>query len=634
MAFSTDFRSIISLAQQNAAGFNDQAKGALDSARSDISALSYHPPNWTDIVPSEPPEPGDIPKTPEIEPPDLNLPEDPQDPPDLREAVPIDAGEVPQNTLAAPSLNIPSKPSGIGLAPSKPVINTSFEFPDPPALLSGGLPTAPTFAERAAPSAPEITLPSFEAERPQYVGDAPTDAQGQMQTSYIEAMLTSRANADAYVDAWIERQNPAHKSQLANLEAELDRYLQGGTGISEAVQANIINRANAEQQKLAEASRLSAYGEAASRGFTMPNGALVSAVARARQEASNNMSKAINDLAIAQMEMEQKNLQFAITTSANLRSMMVNAALNYMGHIVSLNSQAMDYAKSVFSNAVELYNASVRVYSARVDSYRAYAAIFETQMNAAMAKLDVYRSEIDAFKALTDADQSRASLYKIQVDAITSVIALYRAQIEAVQGRASLEKTKLEIFQIETQAFGTQVQAKNAEWSAYNAELSGEESKIRMYNAQLAAFNAELDAYKATLAAKIAESDAVTKENQAATDRYQAMVQTYTAKVQAESARAQAQNDNNRQVLNAFNREMAAFELKTKTDLTRYSAQAEENMKNATGNLQAQIEKSKGSLEYGATLAKLSIDIGKIYSDAGNAAISGINTLVAGNEDA
>jgi hypothetical protein len=57
-------------------------------------------------------------------------------------------------------------------------------------------------------------------------------------------------------------------------------------------------------------------------------------------------------------------------------------------------------------------------------------------------------------------------------------------------------------------------------------------------------------------------------------------------------------------------------------------------MKNATGNLTAQLEKSKGNLEYGATLAKLSLDIGKVYADLGSAAMSGINTLVAGNEDA
>ncbi len=635
MAFSTDFRNIINTAEVNARGFVDLAKTQLTSSQESIRSIGYAPPQWTDVESTDAPNVDALPQTPKLSPITLNLPPEPDQPPDPRQATPIlDGQSMPVSKLAAPTLQTPNKPSGIGAAPLAPPINTSFAFPEPPAQLSNGLPQAPTFATRTEPTAPQIILPSFEAERPLHTADAPTDAAGQMQASYISTLLSSRANADAYVSAWIDRENPAHRAQLARLEAELERYLRGGTGIKEEVQDAIINRAREKQSRDAEATRLAAYSEAASRGFTLPSGALMSAVARARQEASNNVSKAITDLAVAQMEMEQRNLQFAVTTSANLRQTMVSASLNYMGQIVSLNSQAMDYAKSVFANVVELYNASVRVFSARVDAYRTYAAVHEAQIKAAMAKLEVYQAEIEALKALTDVDQTRASIYKIQVDAITSVIALYRAQIEAVQGRASLEKLKLEIFQTQTQAYGTQVQAKNAEWSAYNAELAGEESKIRMYNAQLAGFNAELDAYRAKIAAKTAESDAVIRENAAQTDRYQAMVQTYTARVNAESARAQAENDNNRQIITAFNAEMAGFELKTRVDLARYSTEAEVNIKNATGNLQGQVESSKGNLEYGKTLSDLSLQIGKIYSALGSAAMSGINTLVAGNEDA
>lgn len=635
MAFSTDFRNIINTAEANATGFVNAARTSLNEAQSSIRSIGYAPPQWTDVQSTNAPNVDELPQTPKLSPITLGLPPEPDKPPDPRQAKPIlDGLSMPVSNLVAPRLQTPNKPSGIGAAPLAPPINTSFAFPEPPAQLSNGLPTAPTFAARTEPTAPQIILPSFEAERPLHTADAPTDAAGQMQASYISTLLSSRANADAYVDAWIDRENPAHRAQLARLEAELERYLRGGTGIKEEVQDAIINRAREKQSRDAEATRLAAYSEAASRGFTLPSGALMSAVARARQEASNNVSKAITDLAVAQMEMEQRNLQFAVTTSANLRQTMVSASLNYMGQIVSLNSQAMDYAKSVFANVVELYNASVRVFSARVDAYRTYAAVHEAQIKAAMAKLEVYQAEIEALKALTDVDQTRASIYKIQVDAITSVIALYRAQIEAVQGRASLEKLKLEIFQTQTQAYGTQVQAKNAEWSAYNAELAGEESKIRMYSAQLAGFNAELDAYRAKIAAKTAESDAVIRENAAQTDRYQAMVQTYTARVNAESARAQAENDNNRQIITAFNAEMAGFELKTRVDLARYSTEAEVNIKNATGNLQGQVESSKGNLEYGKTLSDLSVQIGKIYSDLGSAAMSGINTLVAGNEDA
>ena len=634
MAFSTDFRSIINVASVNAGQFVSDARTQLDTAATNITSLGYQGPEWDGINPTQAPSDKALPQVPTLTVFDLQMPPEPEDAPVLRENAPIKLEPLPSLTVQAPILRVPSRPSQIGRAPGAPLLRTDFEFPEPPAELSRQLPAAPTFTDRLEPTAPQIILPSFDAERPQTVADAPTDARGQMQADYINTLVSSRANADAFVDQWIDRQNPAHRAQLARLETELTRSLEGGTGIKEAVQDAIINRAREKQSRDAEAAKQAAYTEAASRGFTLPTGALVSAVARARQEASNNVSKAITDLAVAQMEMEQRNLQFAVTTSASLRSTMVSAALNYMGQIVSLNSQSMDYAKSVFSNVVELYNASVRVFSARVDAYRTYASVFETQIKAAMAKIEVYQAEIDALKALTDVDQAKVNLYKVQVDAVTSVVALYRAQIEAVQGRASLEKIKLEIFQAETQAYGTQVQAKNSEWSAYNAELSGEESKIRMYTAQLSGYNAQLDAYRSNLNAKIAQSDAVIKENQANTDRYRSLVSSYATRVDAEKTRAIAENENNRQALTAFDREMAGFELQTKIDLARYTVESDVNAKNATSDLTARIEKARGMLEYGKTLADISVTVGKVYADLGSAAMSGINTLVAGNEDA
>ena len=633
MAFSTDFRSIINYANANATGYTDRAQQALDTATGNIASLGYTAPIWKSISPAKPPQLGQLPQAPILNPVTLNLPPDVPPAEPVAPLTPLRLEALPPNMAQKPTLYQPNKPSPIGRVPGKPPIKTDFDFPDPPAELSRQLPAAPTFISRAEPTAPQILLPSFEAERPLHTADAPTDAAGQMQASYIGTLLSSRANADAYVSAWIDRENPAHRAQLAKLEAELERSLQGGTGIKAEVQNAIIDRAREKQSRDADATRLAAYSEAASRGFTLPSGALMSAVARARQEASNNVSKAITDLAVAQMEMEQRNLQFAVTTSANLRQAMVSASLNYMGQIVSLNGQAMDYAKSVFANVVELYNASVRVFSARVDAYRTYASIYESQIKAAMAKLEVYQAEIDALKALTDVDQSKINLYKIQVDAITSVIAMYRAQIEAVQGRASLEKIKLEVFQIEVQAYGVQAQAKNSEWNGYTAELSGEEIKQKSYATELAAYNSELDAYKTRLSALVAENDAAAKNHQAKADNYRNSVAGYTAKVEAAKAKALAENEINRDLLNRFDSEMAGFELKTKVALAQYTVESENNAKNATSNLTAQVEKARGMLDYGKALADISVAASKVHGDLAGAAMAGLNTLVAGNEE-
>lgn len=616
-------------ANANAGGFVDLAKNALAEAKAAMRDVGYDDVQWEGIDPSTAPTLGNIPDAPELSTVELDLPDAPGPAPVMTEVSPIVVGRIPTLSATAPTLAFPSKPTGLGPAPSAPDVDTSFVFPDPPALLSSSLPVAPVFHDRAVPTAPEINLPSFAYALPERIADAPTNGQEIMDAAYAFHSLNSQTNADAYVDAWISKYSPEHHAQMARLEARLKKLLEGGTGLAPEVEEAIYSRARERNDVEAARVRDAGYAEAASRGFTLPTGALMAGIARARQEAANNNLKASSDIVVMQAELEQKNLQFAVTTSANLRTAMVSAALNYMGHVININGQAMDYAKAVFSNIVELYNASVRVYTARIDAYKSYASVFETMLKTETTKLDVYRSEIAALEAMTNVDQSRASIYRIQIEAVTSMIALYRAQIEAVQGRASMEKLKLEVFQSQTQAFGAQVQAKNAEWGAYSADLSGEESKVRIYSAQVAAFNAQLDAFRTEISARIAETDAVMKTNQANSAMHGASVQSYTALVGAESERARAENENNRQLLAVFDKEVTAFQAIAQLKLSQYSTESEIRLKNATGDLNAQIEMARAKSQFGEIMARLANDGAHIYGNLASSAMAGINALAA-----
>lgn len=629
MAFSTDFNSIISLARQNADALTELARNNLDTASQKITDIGYDDIQWQDITNPADLSVGTIPDIPPLANVTLVLPTAPDGAAEMRDIPNVDVGAVPENPFTAPVYLAPNKPNQIGASPEKPDVNFNLDFPDAPDIL---IPEAPVFVVRDEPEAPEIVLPEFEGDFP----DDPEELKDQDEKlqGAEDEVRKRELSLRNFAERWIYEQNPEHFRQIERLEAELKRYIEGGTGIKLEVEQAIINRARAAQSQEAEANKQAAYTEAASRGFTLPTGALMSAVARARQNANNNVNKAITDLAVAQMEMEQKNLQFAITTSAGLRTVMLNASLAYMDHIHKLRDGAMDYAKQEIEVAIRQHNAALDVFKARVDGYRTAAAVYDTQIKVALSKMDLFKAQVDALKTLTDADQSKVSLYNAQISSLGAVVSLYQSKIDAIKGKASLEKIKLEVYQAETQAFSSQVQAKNAEWSAYSAELSGEETKVRMYNAQLASYNAQLDAYRAKIAAKLSEVDAITKENQANTDRYQALVQSYTATVDAESKRAMAENENNRQVLSAFNGELAAFKAQTDLALATYTAQAEVNIKNATGSLSAQVEANRGKLGYGTALADVATSVGKVYSDLAGAAMSGINTLVAGNEDA
>lgn len=625
----TSVLNAFNYAKDNAGGFVDLAKAALEEAKLAVAKIGFDDVNWVPIALYPNLNLGDVPAPPEIVAPVLNLPDDPGNAPTLVQPSPIAIDPLPVNTAVVPVLNFPSAPSGIGLAPLAPTLNTDFVFPEPPPELSNALPQAPVLPNRTEPTAPDIILPSFMAQAPEHVGDAPTDAQGTMDAIYFDKSQILQANAKAYVDQWIDQYSPEYHSQMAAIEAQLSRYLAGGTGLDDAVENAIYERARGKNDADARRVRDQAYGDAAGRGFTLPTGALMSAAQSARQAAADNNARAAAEIVVMQAEMEQKNLQFAVSASTALRNAMIGAALSYMQNTISVNGQAIDYAKSVFSNIVELYNASIRVFTARIDAYKSYASVYETELRAALARLDVYKAEISALEAMTTVDRAKVDAYRAQIDATTAVVGLYRAQIEAVQGRVSLEKLKLDVFQTQVQAFGAEVQAKNSEWNGYNAALSGEESKVKIYSAQQSAFNSQLDGYRAVISARVAESESVTRTNQANASLYASTLQGYTARVGAEADKSRALNDNNRVAMTAYEKELSAFMSTVQLTLAKYKAESDARVQNATSDLTAQLETVKAKLSFGSTMAQLSNDGAHIYGQLASSAMAGMNSLAA-----
>ena len=122
----------------------------------------------------------------------------------------------------------------------------------------------------------------------------------------------------------------------------------------------------------------------------------VDASQQARQNGADNNAAAAREIVAMQAEMEQKNLQFAVTTSAGLRTAMINATLGYMQSIVTLDGQASEYARSMVNALIETYTATVRTYSARLEGYRTDAQVFQSLIQAALAGIEVYKAEIQA----------------------------------------------------------------------------------------------------------------------------------------------------------------------------------------------------------------------------------------------
>lgn len=539
----------------------------------------------------------------------------------------IDAGTAPTFTATAPVFSLPNQPSQLAsFTANLPTVDLSAAFPPAPSLI---MPEAPSFAERAIPIKPTTVMPSFSGTRPADVGNAPDDLGAEMENAYRAAAPQFINMATGYVDAELLKINPQYHAQLTRIESQLSKYMDGGTGLDAAVEDAIYERSRSKQDAEARRVRDHAFADAAARGFTLPTGAMMSASQQARQAGADNNAASAREIVVMQAEIEQKNLQFAVSTSASLRTSAINAALGYLNSVVALNGQAAAYASSMVNALVETYNATVRAYSARLEGYKTDAQIYQTLIQAALAGIEVYKAEISALQALTQVDQAKVNVYRSRIDVLTAMTGMYRTQVEAVVSKASLEKLKIEVFQAQVQAYGAQVSAKNAEWQGYTAQLSGSDAQARIFGSQAQAYSSQVMGYKAGIEAKSIAVQAAATTNDAQAKIFTSTMDGYRAIVQAKGDVARTQLENQRQQVVAFQAATAYAVADFNVKLEYYKATSDVATKNGQLNIESMIKSAELAQNYGKTIATLHQATATVHANLAGAAMAGMNSLAA-----
>lgn len=622
--------ALIGDARGYAADLARQATTALSDADTMVKAVGFVVPDVEPVdFPTAPPS--SLPLTlPEFDDIALDLPTEPGAAPQFQDIPPIDAGALPSLNATAPTITLPTLPAQIGsFTETAPAINTDIAFPEPPAELLQPAFSAPTLSDLAVPQKPNVALPSFDAVQPTDIPAAPTDLAQQVETNYRNAAPTTIAMLNGYVDAFIEKHDPGYFGRAAKLEAQLDKYLAGGTGFAPAVEDAIYRRARDKNDAEARRARDTALQDAAARGFTMPPGATLAIVRGARQAGADNNARMATDIVIKQAEIEQANLQFAVTTAANLRGVMLNAALSYHQNLVSINAQALDYAKTVLGAVIEVYNSAVRLFSLKLEGYRTEASVYEARLKAAMAGIELYQAEIQALVALANVDRAKVDIYRARLDGLNTLANVYRSQIDAITSRANLEKLKLELFQAKAQVYSVQVQGKNAEYQGYTAAIEGQTAIAKIFATQVDAYQAQLQGFKAGVDAKVAVVQAAAATNRAKADNYSAAVSGYAAVVQARGEVARTQLQGQHQKLNAFTAQAQAVEANARVMTEFYRVTSGVAIENARMKMASQVHAAESTREFGRAIASLGQASAQIYSQVGSAALAGMNTLAA-----
>lgn len=631
-----DVTNAVNLANANAGGFVTLANNALIATNGLLVKTGYKTVDYKDITPVTFVPFGEIPTTPTLDISPLFVPEAPTDTSvytDIGPTSPFDNVSFGNAPTEVPTFREPSRPADPGNAPSAPSFQTAFTIPEPPALLSAALPSTPTINDVTVPAAPELTIPKFDFQNQRPLAtiadlDEAT-VRNAMDTAFDEKSLDMQLNADELVRQWIDEYNPEYHTQLAAIETQLAKYLQGGTGLSEEIETKIYDRARAKNDLETKRAQDAIVADAAAKGFSLPTGAVFSAMNRARQEAATNNSKTSSEIAIAQAEMEQKNLQFAVTTSAGIRASMVGAASAYMGHVINIQGQAMRYAEMTYQTIVGVYNAAVQVFSARMDQFRVYATIYDTEIKGVLAEAELYRTEIAGLESAVNVDRAKVEAFKAVIDAATAAANMYRAQIDAALGQANMEKLKIEAFQAEVQAYGAKVQALNSQWGGYTAELQGNRSRLETFNARLEAYSAGVKAQQTKIEAHAITTKAIADTNASKASVYQTRLNTFRAQIDASKTVLEAEVAQNKGKLDSFMAQLSAFDAKTKYKTIEYSAQVDAKARNAMGDLTAKVENARSVTQYGLNLARLSTDGAQIYGQLASSAMSGLNTLSA-----
>lgn len=622
--------ALISSAQGYASTLVGQASTAMTNATGAALQVGYTTPEYVQAsLPTNPPDAINtvIPEFSEVA---FDPPAEPTSFLNFQDISQINIGGLPEFVGIEPTLDLPTKPSEVAqFNGSAPSIETSFEFPNPPDMLLNPLIEEPNISDHQEPEKPQVMLPSFSSVAPTLDAIAPTDLESTLSNAYSSVAPSFVTAIDGYVDAMMAKYNPEYAAQMGAIELQLTKYLSGGTGLNEAVENAIYERSRSKNNAEALRVRDAALGDAASRGFTLPTGALMSSMQAARQAAADNNAAAAREIVVKQAEMEQSNLQFAVTTSANLRTALLNAALSYHQNLISINGQALDYAKASLNAVIESYNTAIKAFTAKLDGYKADAQVFEVKLRGSMAVIELYKAEIDAMQALVSVDRTKVDIYRARIDALTGLANVYRAQIEAVQGRAGLEKLKLDLFQSQVQSYSAIVQAKNAEWQGYVAAVNGQDAKVKIYSAQIDGYRGQIDGYRAKIDAQSEAVKATALTNQAKAEEYKAILSGYQTIAQTRGDVARIKIDVQNQRLEAFKTQVNAEIGSANVKQAYYKVTSDVAIANANGELKAQISEGSNRTAWGEALARAATANAQIYAGLASAAMSGMNSLAA-----
>jgi hypothetical protein len=483
--------------------------------------------------------------------------------PVLPEIVPVNLADQIANApdLSIPRIslgNAPSEPSAVSSPPSfnlgvnapapvddRPGSAPTLDIPDDPAMPVLSFPqTTPTLDTITVSAAPTVSIPAFAEPAPEFDVPAPGDTLDYQTTAYVSTLLDK-------------------------VKQRVSTMLDGGTGLPAAIEAALYGRAVDRDDETMLAAEQDALDEFASRGFDAePNGLLarrLDQVRRANRDARAETSRAIR---LQNAELEQRNLQFAVTSGISLEVSLLQAHLAVEERKFQYAVKLADLRIAVFQAHIAGFNAKVVAFNGRVEAYKAF-------LEGLRAKVDVYKAEVEAAKARGEINEQRVRIYEGQIRAEAAKAEAARVLIEAFRAKIDAERAKIEGYRAEVDVFRARIDAYRAEWEGERARLEAEATKGRVYESVVNAFGQRVQIWRTQSDVRIEEHRAVLQNAQALLQRHDAQTRVVLAKLQAAESYVRAQQAQSEQLTRLYEGESRVEAAAVEADNRTFIAQTE-----------------------------------------------------------
>ena len=459
--------------------------------------------------------------------------ESPADPdlaaiPDIDVDTTIDNIEFTENSYLAPTISI-------GNAPENDVSLDSITIPTKPSLV---MPAVPTLDDITLPAAPTIDIAEFSAAPP---GAFTAGEPGAF--SYTPDAYNSDIRVPLFAKILYDLQN-------------------GGTGLDATVEADIYAR-GIERQKVENESL---YKETEDRftatGFSLPTGALASALQAVSEEISRKNDQMSREIVINQAELAQKNTQFTTDQARQIEGLL-------MDFYNSQENRSLEASKAIAQSAIEIFNSLITNHKLKLEQYQAEASVFEIKIKAELAAVEIYKAEIEGAKAATDVQLARVSIYNAQLSGLETLMKLYSVEMESVKIHSEVQMAKIEIFKAETEAYVAGIGAEKVKAEIFGVQVDSEKARAIVYGERVKASALKVDAAKADASIQQMNADNILKTNQLKVTEFSALLDKYRAEIEFEIKNAQLTVD-------VFKAEAAAFEVETNAVGMEYGARTSE----------------------------------------------------------